>query len=80
MTKTYRYKGDNGCAVGCAAILGFFALFFVFVGLSALVLMFAWNLVLPSLLGWPELTFPMAFGLSLLIGIVGSAFSRGSTS
>jgi hypothetical protein len=80
MTKTYRYTGDHGCAVGCAFMLGILALFLVLVGLSALVLMFAWNLVLPSLLGWPELTYPMAFGLSLLLGIVGSAFSRGSTS
>jgi hypothetical protein len=76
MTKTY--KGAGAVGVGCAAIVAFFALWFVLVAIGSIVLMFAWNLVLPSLLGWPELTFPMAFGLSLLLGIIGGAFTSRS--
>lgn len=68
-----------GCLAAVGAIALVIALWLVIVGLSALVLMFAWNLVLPALFGWPVLTYPMAFGLSLLIGIIGSAFSRVTT-
>jgi hypothetical protein len=80
MSRTYRYSGDNGCVVGCLLILLFLALFLAISGLSALVLMFAWNLVLPPLLGWPVMTYPTAFGLSLLLGIIGNPFRGGRSS
>jgi hypothetical protein len=36
-----------------------------------LLIMFAWNVICPPLLGWPEITFIQAIGLSILTGILG---------
>lgn len=69
-------SAGGGCLIVIGAIALFLVLWGVIAAISAVILMFAWNLVFPSLFGWPELTFGMAFGLSLFIGFVGSAFGR----
>lgn len=69
-------NGGAGIGLGCAALLIFLVIWLAVAVVGALVLMFAWNLVLPSLLGWPPLDFAMAFGLSLLISIIGGLFGR----
>ena len=42
--------------------------------LIAFVLMVAWNVVVPPVFGWPELTFWQAFALSVLLNVVAGAF------
>ena len=72
-------RGSAGHSPTCeerAALVAFLVLWLALVAIGAVVLMFGWNLVFPALLGWPELTFPMAFGLSLVIGVIGGMFSR----
>lgn len=76
MTKNYKVTGGTGCIVAALAILLVIALWLGVVALGGFIIMLAWNLVFPALFGWPELTFPMAFGLSLFLGIVGSLFRR----
>jgi hypothetical protein len=74
---TYRKTNPSGREmagigiIGCVVVLGL--LLFGF-GISTLLMMFAWNIVVPSVFGGPTLGLLEAFGLVLLLWIIGGAF------
>ena len=75
MSKRYyrsQPTGGEAAAAGCLVL----ALMLLFVVLGALVLMVAWNIVVPSVFGGPSIDLPQAIGLSILLGIIRSLLSR----
>jgi hypothetical protein len=61
-------------AAGACALIAIVLIASLLIG--PFILMVLWNLVVPSVFGGPVIDFPQAFGLSLLLSIVGGAFRR----
>lgn len=77
MTRRY-VKKDPGCGVVVGAILAFILFMAGLTALFGLVLMFAWNLVVPSAFNGPTLSFPQAWGLAILLAIISGIINRSS--
>jgi hypothetical protein len=73
---TYRRNSETKEVIkfgmlGCLFLIGLVVLG---IALGSLLLMVAWNFVVPSVFGGPTLQYHEAFGLMLLLSIVGGAF------
>lgn len=64
--------------VGAIAVA--IGIFLLWTGLIALVLTWAWNLVVPSIFGGPVLDFGAAFALVVVLSIVGRLLFGGRSS
>lgn len=65
----------SGAGGGCLAVIGVIALvvgvLLAWTAVIALVLSWAWNLVVPSVFGGPTLDFGAAFALVFVLNIIG---------
>lgn len=64
--------------VGAIAVA--LAIFLVWTGVIALILTWAWNLVVPSVFGGPVLDFGAAFALVVVLSIIGRLLFGGRSS
>ncbi len=63
-----KFLGAFGVIIAVAIVL---------IGVVALVFSWAWNLVVPVTFNGPVITFPAAFGLVMVLGIIGSLLFGG---
>ena len=80
---TYRKSNPStGQAIGfvLVAIAAAVGLFLVITGVIALILTWAWNLVVPTTFGGPTLDFGAAFALVIVLSIIGRLLFGGRSS
>ena len=60
--------------VGVAAVVLIVVAVFLLIGLQALILSWAWGLVIPSVFGGPTLDIGAAFALMIVLYVIGGVF------
>lgn len=65
-------------AVIALVLFGVFAIVYVAIAASSLLIMFGWSLFVPSVFGLTLLSFDQAFGLALLTWVIGTLFMGSS--
>lgn len=80
MTRTKTVSGGAGCLAVVGVIAVIVALWAAITAVTALILAWAWNLVVPSTFGGPTLDFGAAFALVLVVSILGRLLFGGRSS
>jgi len=80
MTRTKTVSGGMGCLAITGLIALVVAVWAAITALTAFVLAWAWNLVVPSTFGGPTLDFGAAFALVLVVSILGRLLFGGRSS
>lgn len=65
-------------ALVLGAIVIFVAVFLAVTALLALILLIAWNAVVPTVFNGPELNFAQSFALVFVLNIIGNLLFKGS--